>query len=446
MHNLKGIVTALAVSLMTSSCMADVDYSEETPVVQDTIKQNKETSTVSGALIEIQSKEMTADTTKIGVPTHEVQQEQIVQSTPAQTEQQSTTKTRETAEMANKEAVANQSPFSRVHQLLGVMRGDKDLMISEAGITELLSAIVKGAEGESKKQMIPFIPASYTAITNDAVYKQANLVYIFDKAIIKPSYLDALSHFAVAASLDALNQQVSKKTDGAIKRAIDKISPNTKLILSNVMTFAGKWQTPFKPEKTEQATFTALCQGKEKAVSVPMMRGDIAVKSLDDAVAIPFSHGYSMVIKLSDKKTRATADASQWLYADNGKHIKELLNQPSKTVMLRLPKFDLQAKHHLIPAMKQLGISDIFDKDKANLTKVSDVPLFVDQFQQVIKLTADESGAKASAVTTATMVSRSIQILPDFTVNRPFAFAIVKTATPDQVVLAGEIHQLTGCQ
>ncbi len=418
MQNVKPIITALALSLMTSSCMADVDYSEKTPIVEDKIEQRKQTSTVSEAPTKIQSKEMTADTTKA----------------------------KETAETINEELPTNQSSFSRLHQLLGVMRSDKDLMISETGITELLSAIAKGAEGESKKQIMPFIPAKRTAITNDAVYKNANLMYILDKKIIKKSYLDALPHFSTASGLDELNKQVSKKTDGAINQAIDKISPNTKLIVSNVMAFVGKWQTPFKPEKTEQTEFTALCQGKATAVKLPMMRGDITVKLLDNAAAIPFSDGYSMVIKLSDKQTNSVADASKWLYAGNGNNIKKLLDSKSKTVMVRLPKFDVQAKHHLIPAMEKLGIKDIFDKDKANLSKISETPLFVEQFQQVIKLTADEAGAKASAVTTATITSRSIQILPNFTVNRPFAFAIVKTATPNQIVLAGEINQLNRCK
>lgn len=461
----KPIVTALTLSMITTSCMADINYDDQSPLVQSEknlkdaskteAKQPKEVIDATNKSDKEEKKTTQATNDKsnkiVASPAEKTAEKSAENQPPSATEKSADATPENTPKNTPEKKKITQptlgsSQYSRVNQLLNAIRSDKDFVVSETGITQLLTAIAKGAAGDSKVQIEQYIPMKNVELTNDAVYKNANLMYVMDKNVVEKSYLQSLVNFSVADSLDALNKQVSEKTDGAIKKAIDSISPNTKLILSNVMTFNGKWQMPFDPKNTVSDEFTALCDGKPTKTEIPMMNGKVRTQITENAIALPFNDGYQIVIALSDEKDNSSAKATQWLYENNGEHLRQLLESFPKKVAVTLPKLDLAMTHKLIPTLKKMGIEDIFDKNKADLSKVSKTKLFVDQFQQAIQFKADETGAEAAAVTTATMVSRSLEVLPEFTVNRPFAFAIVKKTDPAHIVLAGEINQLSGCQ
>lgn len=356
--------------------------------------------------------------------------------------------------VTEKTATFSAAQTSRVSRLLKALRNGEDILVNEVGINEVLSAIAKGAEGDSKTEIEAFISSPLPLLNNDTSYKNANLLYVFDNKVIEKDYLQSLSNFAVATSLEALNKKVNQLSNGKIKQAIKKISPNTKLILANAMSFNGQWQTAFKPKHTKNAAFTAVCNDKPKTAELPMMYGDIPAKLFNDneiaAIALPFDKDYELIIALSeDKKSPQTSaeKATTWLYDNAGENMLKLLQAPTKTVKFSMPKINLQNQHKLLSVMKKLGISAAFSKNKANLSKVSkQLPLFVERFEQTINFSADESGAEATAVTTATVATRSVKMLENMAVDRAFSFAIIKSSGTPQVILAGEIKQLSACQ
>ncbi|PNF40587.1 hypothetical protein B7P43_G06760 [Cryptotermes secundus] len=99
----------------------------------------------------------------------------------------------------------------------------------------------------------------------------------------------------------------------------------------------------------------------------------------------------------------------------------------SPEVQLSLPKFKLQTTLELGPALKKIGLTDIFT-DRANLTGISEEPVAVSQVIQKAEIEVDEDGATAAAAT-AIIIKTLSAILPPpplvFRVDHPFIAFIV---------------------
>ncbi|MDP8162176.1 serpin family protein [Pasteurella skyensis] len=345
---------------------------------------------------------------------------------------------------------------TRMGALLDQLRNGNDIALSETGISKLLSAVAKGADGDSQSQIRQFIKEKQLPLVNDKVYRNVNVMYFKNINHIHKAYIKALPDFVIESSISDINQKAARVTKGMIPNAMKNVSPTSDVVLSNIMSFNAKWVTSFFNKKyTKDKDFTAQCGKKTQVGKVATMHTQLDISFVKDgrirAIALPFKEGYRLVIAMSDNKRTSPAKASQWLYAEGGKHIKQLLTTYSSDVILSLPKLDLSSEHNLIPALYKLGIIDIFDARKANLSKLSTDPLFVNLFEQQVKFQADEKGAKAAAVTTVGMQLTSAMSDPNppkpiiFDVNHAFAYAIVKDQDYQQIILAGEVNSLGIC-
>ncbi len=349
---------------------------------------------------------------------------------------------------------------SRVLALLNAQRNGKDIAISETGISKILDAVAKGADGDSYTQIRNFIKEKQLPLVNDKVYQNANVMYFRNIKSIYQDYIKALSDFVIEPSIEAINKKAAKITKGMIPDAMKNVSADSEVVLSNIMTFNAKWDTPFfDKSRTKKEDFTAQC-GKPKPQNqvgkVATMHAKIDTHFVKDgdirSVSLPFKDGYELVVVMSDDKTASPARASQWLYADGGKHINQVLYADSPEVILSLPKLDITSAHSLIPALSKQGVSDIFIEEKANLSKISSNPLFVNLFEQQVKFQADEEGAKAAAVTTVGMMLTSAMPVLEppkpivFDVDHAFAYVIVKKRGYHQIILAGEVNSLGICK
>jgi serpin B len=91
---------------------------------------------------------------------------------------------------------------------------------------------------------------------------------------------------------------------------------------------------------------------------------------------------------------------------------------------IRIPKFDFSAEGRIDEKIKTLGITDVFDKDKANFTPLtkSETPR-VDEINQGIRISIDENGCEAAGyVQIEGWDGAEIPKLMKF--DRPFIFAV----------------------
>ena len=106
---------------------------------------------------------------------------------------------------------------------------------------------------------------------------------------------------------------------------------------------------------------------------------------------------------------------------------------PSAEIHWSVPKFDVDSSLELTDALKALGVTDVFDFNKADFSPLIDKEKFdegvaVTQVQHAARVKIDEKGCEAAAFTaiTADATAAMPEELPvvEMNLNRPFAFLI----------------------
>lgn len=233
--------------------------------------------------------------------------------------------------------------------------------------------------------------------------------------------------FADPASLDYLNGWCNEKSHGMIPEILDELSPEVKLVLMNAIYFKASWTEKFDEKDTKVETFT---KADGTNVQVPMMKrnADILYNANDifSSVCLPFGTGdrYLMYVLLpSEGKT--VDDVINALTNDYWEQNRQ--GEPT-CVKLSLPRFETDSDFKLNEIISQMGAPTMFDIDKAEFPNMSQnyKNLYVSLMKQKAAIEVSEEGAKASAVTVATM-ELSMNLFDKtatFNANRPFVYLI----------------------
>ena len=88
-------------------------------------------------------------------------------------------------------------------------------------------------------------------------------------------------------------------------------------------------------------------------------------------------------------------------------------------ILVSIPKFETKTHYDLIPELRDLGITLIFDG--GDLSGISDTDMFVAKATQDAYVNVNEEGTEAAAVTTLEMF---LSAPPTFIADRPFLFFI----------------------
>jgi hypothetical protein len=148
--------------------------------------------------------------------------------------------------------------------------------------------------------------------TTGVTLESANSMWINQRIKVRPEYLkDVTRRFEAAVELidvsnpktaDRINDWVAGQTHGKIQKLVGRLDDATALLLVNAVYFKGKWQYPFKPEKTEDATFH-LAGGGEKTVKMMRQSESFPYKRGEgfQAVKLPYGEGrIEMTVVLPD--------------------------------------------------------------------------------------------------------------------------------------------------
>ena len=108
-------------------------------------------------------------------------------------------------------------------------------------------------------------------------------------------------------------------------------------------------------------------------------------------------------------------------------------------INLKMPRFTLENKMDLTPALQALGMKKAFSGG-ADFSSMSDVATYISLVQQATRLKVDEEGSEGAAVTV--IVSDLMRPLPeeevDFFLDRPFLFQIIESST-GTVLFMGQV-------
>ncbi len=231
------------------------------------------------------------------------------------------------------------------------------------------------------------------------------------------------------STVKAINAWVKEQTEGMIPDILDRLSADTVLCLVNALAFQAEWQRIYYEHQVSDGLFTTE-DGSQRAVE--FMYSD-EFSYLDDGRATGFmkfynDQAYAFVALLPNEGT----SLSDYIASLTGESLRALLSNAQETeVETAIPKFESTCALEMGKILQTMGMTDIFDPARADLSGVGTTsagPLYVDRVLHKTFLTVDERGTKAGAATVVAEAATAEEP-PDqkktVYLDRPFLYLIV---------------------
>ncbi|KAM4841436.1 serpin B4-like isoform 2-T4 [Thomomys bottae] len=297
-------------------------------------------------------------------------------------------------------------------------------------------------ESETVNQQFQKLLTELNKPTDTFELKTANCLYGGKTFQFLQEYLDNVKKFYLASveSLDFLhkaqesrkkiNTWVESQTNEKIKDLfpVDSIGSNTVLVLVNAIYFKGKWDQEFPKENTEEGTFWL---NKDVSTPVKMMKQTERFKfaSLEDEqvkiLEIPYKGKELSMVVLLPSEVDGLQKLQDKLTADKLLDWTSSQNMSEIRLRLCLPRFKMEKKYDLEDTLKHLGMVDVFDGQKADLSGMSQHgPLVVTKALHQSFVEVTEEGTEAAAASGVLVGRTSTRVVEEFCCDHPFLFFI----------------------
>ena len=283
----------------------------------------------------------------------------------------------------------------------------------------------------------------------------ANSLWLDDDLAYNQEPMDTLAYhyYASVYQQDLSGERVLKdikawlnnNTGGMLKNSIQNVVlPNEAVLaLYSTIYFQGKWNDEFNIASNSIDTFHA----PSGDISCTFMNKKLAQMNYYwgenfGAVSLNLKNGSSMWFILPDEGKSINDVLFQGEYLDLITSLKsEIENTKYMKVNLSVPKFNIQTSADLRPGLENMGITDLFQPDKADFSAAFDTPAFITAANQAVRVEVDEQGVKASAyieLPGAGAAAPPEEII-DFILDRPFLFVIADNSGIP--LFAGTVNQ-----
>lgn len=242
----------------------------------------------------------------------------------------------------------------------------------------------------------------------------------------------------------AVTDWVKKQTNGLIggDQPVVKTKAETLALLASSLYYKAAWMDEFLPHLTEEDVFTGA-HGQESKVDFMHKTKNASFIRRDgyQAAALTTQLG-EMVFVLPDE---GISPESLLQEPDFLSRLEFYGDSPTwGEVQWSVPKFDANSDLGLLDALKSLGVTDLLDPDRADLSALTDLDAYLSDAKQLARVKVDEEGVEAAAVTILTMDTTSALIPEEMPVcvmnlNRPFLFVI---RTQDVPLFVGIVNQV----
>ncbi|NEQ41269.1 MAG: serpin family protein [Okeania sp. SIO3I5] len=352
--------------------------------------------------------------------------------------------------------------FSEIHK----SQSNENIFISPSSIAIALSMTYNGASGKTQEAMAKTLNFQGMSLeeVNQANKELATLLDSLNPEIeldignsiwakkgisFDPSFLQRNQYFYQSKvseidfdhpqTPDIINNWVKDCTEGKIDQIIDKLEPDSVMVLLNAIYFKADWEQEFSEKSTKELPFYLL-NGRQKKHPIMFQSSEHLYYEDEDfqAVSLPYGEGrVSMYIFLPAKQV-GLENFYQILNARNWQNW--MLEFEYHKVNLGLPKFKTEYEVTLNNVLKSLGMEIAFDKRAADFSGMRPTPpeLYIDEVKHKTFVEVNEKGTEAAATTSITMGTRSAKIVVDMLVNRPFFFAI-RDNDSGTILFMGEI-------
>ena len=229
----------------------------------------------------------------------------------------------------------------------------------------------------------------------------------------------------------ALQQWLNEQSRGLLKDIVSQLrfSPRAGLSVCSTLYLKSAWSSPFDKQDTSTDVFYATDSEYQTDFMHSSDEGVVFQGNGFTAAVLDFSDGGSVLFILPDMGVSPDEllneeDVFHFLFS--GKNWEDGLYGK---VNLSIPKMDVLSAMSLKSSLEKMGITDVFDTEAANFSSElsADKNLAISSLDQYARLTLDEDGVEAAAITLSDAIT---MIMPskneiDFTLNRPFLYAVM---------------------
>jgi len=273
-------------------------------------------------------------------------------------------------------------------------------------------------------------------ILGDSVWLRQDIP--FEKSVLKTlSKNYYTSAYQGEMGTEEINQKmqewVNRMTGNMLENQAGKIETkqDTAFVLFSTAYYHDQWSTPFEKRLTKKRVFTNA-DGTEESCDFMKQTvfSSVYRKERFLSAEVGFENGNIMHLFLPTEESNIQEILEQ--------DIEEILHISSGNadrgaeycdVTLLMPKFEAESTLDLIPLMQKMGVTDLFQPDAADFSKLvkpEHDTLWVDKAQQSTKAAVDENGCSVASFTE--VGARDGAGLPEkkitVNLNRPFLFVI----------------------
>ena len=216
------------------------------------------------------------------------------------------------------------------------------------------------------------------------------------------------------------------------------ITPNSMLALASTVYFQSQWSEKCssinnteKPFHTNDGDVTCTFMNKKLAEMNYYWSDNFG------AVQLFLENGSSMWFILPDegKTVDDVLNSGAYMAMITNSETFPYENHKWMKVNLSVPKFDISSSVDLEPALKEMGLTRIFEPfgNDFSTSVNSETPVFLDSINQDTRVTIDEDGVKAASYIILDFGAGAApppDEIIDFILDRPFIFAITTESIP----------------
>ncbi len=261
-----------------------------------------------------------------------------------------------------------------------------------------------------------------------------------------------------------VNDWVEEQTSGLIEDLLPEkaVGSDTRLVLANAVYFLANWETQFDEDDTRPAPFHTLDGGE---VQVDMMFMDTTMVDEPHHITARWTdEGQTGIARLPYKGDEVAAylivpsevdGLPEWEQRITSEAFDEevaplRMDRPAGTGawIIQMPKLELEWKQSLIPALRALGVEDLFEDGVCDLTGMVLSPeadtLFVSEVLHSTYLKVDEVGTEAAAATAVVVTEESGAMINEIKADRPFLFVVRDDLTGSILFMARVMDPTAG--
>ncbi|XP_020348467.1 leukocyte elastase inhibitor isoform X2 [Oncorhynchus kisutch] len=336
-----------------------------------------------------------------------------------------------------------------------------NVFISPFSISSALAMVYLGAKGDTATQMAKVLSFNLTkdihtdfqtlngeinSPSASYILKLANRLYGEKTCNFLTEFLESTHKFyhadmkavdflgAAEEARGEINGWVEQQTANKIKDLLKPgtVSAMTRLALVNAIYFKGNWLNRFDQKDTKEMPFK-LNQNESKPVQMMHQMKKFPFNYVPDynlqIVELPYvdeelsmfvllpeeaTDGSDPLVKLERELTMEKLD--EWTSRDN--------MDTGTEVIVHLPKFKLEEDYELNEPLTQLGMKDVFEGGRADLSGMNgEGGLFLSTVAHKAFVEVNEEGTEAAAATAGIIAFCMIRE-EHFTADHPFLFFI----------------------